>query len=96
MIQSPVIRRILWALVILGTANFLVFVVIAFLIGGDAFNGKAVGDHFFVANHGKLTEVSAAIFKYSLWHVWSIFITSPLMMLACLLLNRHRGRKAGR
>ena len=96
MIQSPVIRRILWAVAILGTANFLVFVLIAFLIGGDAFNGKAAGDHFFVADHGKLTEVSAATFKYSLWHVWSIFITSPLMILAYLLLNRHRGRKSGR
>ena len=95
MIRTRLIRRILWAVVILITANFLVFVLFAGLIGGDAWNGRMADGHFFVANKGKLTEVSEATFHYSLWHVWSIFVTSPFMMLACILLNSRWLKRQG-
>jgi hypothetical protein len=56
------------------------FVAVASLLGGDATNGKIANGHFFLANHGKLTEVSEGVFRYSLWHARSLFITHPLAM----------------
>jgi len=63
-------------------ANFVVFVVVALIIGGDALNGKAEGGKFFLANHGKLTEVSRETFVYSRYHSLSLFITHPIFFLA--------------
>lgn len=65
--------------------NFLLFFVIAWLIGGDAVNGKAEGGHYYLANHGQLTEVSYFVYMYSKLHVYSVFITLPLVVLASLL-----------
>ena len=72
--------------------NFLLFFVIALLIGGDAVNGKAEGGHYYLANHGLLTEVSYLVFMYSKLHVYSLFITHPLGMLAGLLYWLTGGR----
>lgn len=74
----------------MGILNFLVFVVIAIAIGGDAVNGRIVDGHFYVANHGRLTEVSQAVYTYSLWHVRSIFVTHPLAILTGYLAQRER------
>ena len=65
--------------------NFILFVIIALIIGGDAVNGKAEGGQYYLANHGQLTEVNYFVFMYSKLHVYSIFITHPLAMLAGFL-----------
>jgi len=72
--------------------NFVVFWIVAASIGGDAVNGKAVDGHFYLANHGKLTEVTKSVFTYSLWHVRSLFVTHPLAMLTGYLakMGRHQ------
>jgi hypothetical protein len=44
-------------------------------------NGKIGGGHFYLASHGKFTEVSEAVYAYSLWHARSLFVTHPLAML---------------
>jgi hypothetical protein len=48
---------------------FVSFVVIAQFIGGDAVNGHAANGHYYLANHGKVTEVGQGVFIYSLCHV---------------------------
>jgi hypothetical protein len=58
--------------------NFAVFWVVAVCIGGDAISGKAVNGHFYVSSHGKLTEVSRAVWNYSRIHTMSIWITHPI------------------
>jgi hypothetical protein len=45
--------------------NFAVFIVGTFILGGDAWNGHATNGHYFVADHGHLTEVTKAEFVYS-------------------------------
>jgi hypothetical protein len=95
--MSDVRYRCLLAVCVLGVLNFLAFVIVAAVIGGDAVNGKAVGGHFYLANHGKLTEVSEAVYTYSLWHVRSVFVTHPLAMLTGYLANLEKqARKAAR
>lgn len=77
-------------LVAIAVVNFLTYIIIASLIGGDALNGKAMDNHYFLSSHGHLTEVSADLYTYSLWHTRSLFVTHPLAMLAGLLWLRKR------
>lgn len=61
--------------------NFIVFVVVSLFIGGDAWNGHARDGQYFLASHGELTQVSKVIFLYSKYHVLSVMITWPLLMI---------------
>ena len=74
-------------------ANFIVFVVVSMAIGGDAINGKVVDGHLFLASHGKLTEVSEAVFTYSWWHATSTLVTAPLAMVARFLARREKAAR---
>jgi len=65
--------------------NFLLFVFIALLIGGDAVNGHAENGHYYLANHGELTEVNYFVFMYSKIHTYSLLVTHPLAMIAGIL-----------
>jgi len=82
-------------------ANFAVFFIVALTLGGDAINGKAEGGRYFLANHGKLTEVSREIYDYSRYHAISLFITHPIAFLAGWRAkvaqdrSRERSRRAG-
>jgi len=81
-------RRILQIGFGLGIANFFVFVFVALYIGGDAINGRMADGHYFLSNHGRLTEVSRGVFTYSKWHAISVFFTHPLAMLCAWLTRR--------
>ena len=61
--------------------NFFSFLVACLLLGGDALNGHVEAGRYFLSNHGKLTEVTSEIFRYSQLHGASLFITHPLAML---------------
>ena len=63
---SDLKRRSLWAISTLCGLNFVVFFIVALVIGGDAVNGKVVAGHFYLSDHGKPTEVSEAVYTYSL------------------------------
>jgi hypothetical protein len=70
------------ALFVIGIANFLAFFVMAVYLGGDAVNGKVTADHFYLMSHGRYTEVSESIYRYSLWHARSVWVTHPLALIA--------------
>jgi hypothetical protein len=61
--------------------NFAIFWVVALWIGGDAISGKVENGHYYVSNHGKLTEVSHAVWTYSQAHTISVFFTHPIGIL---------------
>ena len=71
----------------IGLLNFLAFAIIAIWLGGDALNGKSVDGRYFLSNHGKTVEVSAAVFNYSRIHASSIMITHPLAILCGFILS---------
>ncbi|HEY4943729.1 MAG TPA: hypothetical protein VII56_20040 [Rhizomicrobium sp.] len=78
---------------VLGLANFFAFMVGTLVLGGDAVNGHAANGHYFLDDKGHLTEVSRAVFLYSKWHVYSLFVTHPIAALCTgLLLVRSRRR----
>jgi hypothetical protein len=70
--------QIAWAI------NFAVYVGIAVCTGGDAINGHQSLGRYFLSNHGKLTEVSHAVFLYSeihsyvLWFLTILAVTSVI------------------
>jgi len=81
---------LVYAIGIVAIINFLSFVTIAEFLGGDAVMGHMAAGHYFLGYHGKMTEVSRAVFQYSLWHSLSVVVTTPLAMLAWLLALRKR------
>jgi hypothetical protein len=81
-------RFLLQFLFFVGVLNFLTFWFAAVYLGGDAVNGRAVGDHYFLSNHGYLHEVSKTVFTYSKWHVYSVFVTHPVAILSAWFLKR--------
>jgi hypothetical protein len=84
--------------------NFLVFVVLTMHLGGDALNGKIENSHYYLwgynAHTGKkdCTEVKARVFQYSKYHLYTIFITWPIMLAGgfALKLTENRRRGPGR
>lgn len=72
------IKIIAGILIGIATLNFIAFFIVAICVGGDAINGKTEGGHYFVADHGKLTEVSRALWIYSRIHACSVMVTYPV------------------
>jgi len=69
-----------------GALNFLIYWHVAGSLGGNALNGKIENGKYFLASHGRLTEVSPAVWKYSEAHARSISITHLLGTLGLLLM----------
>jgi hypothetical protein len=83
-----------WYACVIGLAvvNFLVFFVMAIYLGGDALSGKIANGHYYLASHGRYTEVSAAVFTYSKWHTSSVILTHSLAFIAAFLATRRARR----
>jgi hypothetical protein len=74
--------------------NLLVFIVIGILLGGDALNGYSKAGHYFLANHGKFTEVSALTFAYSFLHTCLSIVLTLAAVIAMLVFYRRKPKKA--
>jgi hypothetical protein len=66
----------------LGIDNFAAFFVVTVGIGGDAFDGKIVGDKYYVVSHGKYTEVARGLWLFSWYHMCSNFVTGTFIPLS--------------
>jgi hypothetical protein len=85
------VKRWLLKLVIyLGPLNFVAFIVIDFCIGGDALSGKSENGHFYLGNHGTFTEVSHAVFVYSVCHAYSALFGLVLAAVAAKTWKRRQ------
>jgi hypothetical protein len=73
--------------VYLVAANFIAFGIASLWFGGDAIEGRVIGGHYFLNYKGHFTEVSRAVFVYSGWHAFSVFITFPLAWIIGLALG---------
>ena len=95
------VERFFTAFSALAILNFFVFLGLSAHLGGDAVNGKIETGRYYLcgwnAHTGtrSYTEVSAAVFNYSRMHVYSIFVTWPIMFAWSLALRaRERPRRA--
>jgi hypothetical protein len=80
--DRPILVWALRAAPYVGLVNFVVFFIVAMAIGGDAVAGHEAAGRFFLSSHGKLTEVSRAVFEYSKVHTLSLWVTHPLAIAA--------------
>ena len=69
--------------------NFVLFVLIAVWLGGDAINGTVRDGHYFLASHGHFTEVNRGVFAYSKIHTLSLLVTHPAGIIV-LIIARFR------
>jgi len=74
--------------------NFLVFMLAALYLGGDALGGKEEHGKYFLESHGHFTEVSEKVFRYSKVHARSVEVTAPLLFFLVLALVRGPTRKS--
>ena len=88
---NPLIGGLLATVFVLWVANFLVFGAVSVMIGGDALNGHSDGAHYFLDQHGKLTEVSRSVFQYSRTHELLTLVTLPIAILCWLILWLRQG-----
>ena len=86
--MSP-LTRVLCAIAFV---NFFSVIASVVLLGGSALGGAVEDGHYFVRHKGHRSEVSAAVWRYSLIHTLSLFITHPAAMIAMFF---DWGRKGG-
>jgi len=67
--------------------NIGAFVITATCLGGDALSGRVENGRYFLAAHGRYTEVSEAVFNYSRIHAYSVRLTVALFALAIFILG---------
>lgn len=69
-----------FAFLVLGIANGIALFTVATAIGGNA--DRVEGGRYFVSSHGRLTEVSQAVWNYSDWHGRFTWLTSVIAAFA--------------
>jgi hypothetical protein len=75
-----------------GLANFALFMTICAFLGGSAGNGTIRSGHFYVGNHGRISEVSEGAYRFSQIHEYTVFITLPLGIAALAYANSVKKR----
>jgi hypothetical protein len=53
-------------------------------VGGEAFRGEIVDNHYFVCSHGHHTEVSERLWRFKRWQEQLTLISLPLLVPALL------------
>ena len=75
---------------VLGIVNFAAFVLISLWIGGDALNGHTLNGHYFLSNHGQLTETTRVVFLYSEIHACSLFLSGPITLIGAAIFRQWK------
>lgn len=72
-------------LALFAVPSFICFFAFSLLIGGDALNGFAESNKYFVASHGTLTEVSQTTFNIS-WYLGAFTLSTfiPMVLLGAI------------
>jgi hypothetical protein len=73
--------------------NLVLFFILTAYLGGDAINGKIIDGRYFLASHGRLTEVSHRVFVYSEVHSVIFIVLGVLAMPLAILANRQNKRR---
>jgi hypothetical protein len=78
----------------LGMLNFVIYVAIAFYLGGDAVNGKREDGHYYlfgtrtVGGQKVYTEVSESVYNFSRVYTFALMGSWPFVMGAAFVRNR--------
>jgi hypothetical protein len=86
------LHRLTRLLVVLAVADFLLFAVVTVAIGGDAASGAVRDGHYFVSNHGVLTEVARATWLVSRVQGLTLWVLGPGAVVA-MAVDSYRRRE---
>jgi hypothetical protein len=90
----PVLSRLYFFLVTVALLDFIFLFALTFYIGGDAVNGKIENGKYLVWGYNRhdgtkgYTEVSRAVYDFSKWQVYSVWMTWSVMLLGTVLYRR--------
>ena len=82
--------RAMW---VIWLANAIICFAGSEYLGGDALNGRVEAGHYFLSDHGRLTEVSQGVFAYSWWHHVSLYALPPLTMVIWAAVSRMKRKR---
>lgn len=68
-----------------GILNFAAFGIHTTCKGGSAYDGRVMGGHYFVSEHGRETEVSKTVYDRLLMHEKSAMISFPIALVAGII-----------
>jgi hypothetical protein len=77
-------------LLIVGFANLLLFGTECAIEGGSATFGTVRDGHYYLYRRGYSTEVSARVFRINQIHGYTIYVTTPLLLLGLALRRLNR------
>lgn len=80
-------QKVCLLLFTLAIVNFILFFIISLIIGGTAISGFVSDGHYYVKDHGKITETSSFVWYFSKIHSISVFITHPVGIIAVIFYN---------
>jgi hypothetical protein len=75
-----------------GLVNFALFIVICAFLGGSPGNGMVRSGHYYVGEHGKVTEVSERTYRVTQIYEYGTFVALPLSILALAYGNSLKKR----
>jgi hypothetical protein len=78
--RTVAMNRFLKYFFIVWAINLVLFFILTFYLGVDAINGKIIDGHYFLTNHGRLTEVSHRVFVYSEVHTVVFIVLGVVAM----------------
>jgi len=87
-------KRISLCLFFLAIINFTLLWITGLSLGGSAVNGKVEHGHYYLGNHGDLTEVTEPTWNYCYYHEISVLVTHPLGLGSMALADRLEKREA--
>ena len=79
-----------WAmkkLITFWAVSFIIFWVLSVFAGGDAVSGKIENGHYYLASHGKYTEVSQIVYVLSAGYLTVLFASVAFTLLPCLFVS---------
>ena len=87
------VERCLWVFSFALIANWVIALLVQAWLGGDGWNGYTAEGRYFLANHGRYTETTYAVFQYTRLHSALTWGTIPLIVASSViaaLLREHR------
>jgi hypothetical protein len=84
-IKSKLAKSVLYPSAGATFINFFAFWFTAMYLGGDAVHGYIKDSHYFLCAHGGCVEVSETVWRYSYWHVHSIWASFILVFIELVI-----------
>jgi hypothetical protein len=74
----------------MGLINYLTFLALAVVLGGNALHGYAASGHYYLLHAGHVARVSRIAFLASKWQSYALLMTFPTGLLCAWRLSKSQ------